>query len=141
MSFITFAGFTIDMHGSTSFLLILLDVIAELGIHERFLTVSTAVLHVFCPQKLFADFIAEQLLVNVSGVKHPFIGCDLIWKNSSSSTASISFSSSSQEISNSLARFKTRLTVFLAVGNVLLIESQTTKLEDLSILGHSHDLL
>ena len=61
MSFITFAGFTIDMHGSTSFLLILLDVIAELGIHERFLTVSTAVLHVFCPQKLFADFIAEQL--------------------------------------------------------------------------------
>ena len=78
MSFITFAGFTIDMHGSTSFLLILLDVIAELGIHERFLTVSTAVLHVFCPQKLFADFIAEQLLVNVSGVKHPFIGCDLI---------------------------------------------------------------
>ena len=78
MSFITFAGFTIDMHGSTSFLLILLDVIAELGIHERFLTVSTAVLHVFRPQKLFADFIAEQLLVNVSGVKHPFIGCDLI---------------------------------------------------------------
>ena len=31
-----FAGFTVDMHGSASFLLILMDVIAELGIHERF---------------------------------------------------------------------------------------------------------
>ena len=28
-----------------------------------------------------------------------------------------------------------------SVGNVLLTESQTTKSENLSILGHSHDLL
>ena len=45
----------------------------ELGIHERFLTISTAVLHVFCPQKLFADSIAEQLLVDVSVVRHTLV--------------------------------------------------------------------
>ena len=44
-----FTKFTIDMHGSTSFLLILLDVIAELRIHERLIAVSAAVLHVFRP--------------------------------------------------------------------------------------------
>ena len=68
-----FAGFAVDMHGSASFLLILLDVIAELGIHERFLTIRTAVLHVFCPQKLFTDSIAEQLLMDVIVVRHTLV--------------------------------------------------------------------
>lgn len=35
------------------FLLILLDVIAELGIHEWLFTVSTAVFHVLRPQELW----------------------------------------------------------------------------------------
>ena len=46
-------------NGSTPFLLILLDVIAELGIHERFFTVCTAILHVFCPQDFFTDSVTE----------------------------------------------------------------------------------
>lgn len=48
-----FTRFTIDMHGNTMFLLILLDVIAELGIHEWLFTVSTAVFHVLRPQELW----------------------------------------------------------------------------------------
>ena len=43
------AGFPADMHGCTVFLLILLDVVAELGIHERLFTICTAVLHVLSP--------------------------------------------------------------------------------------------
>ena len=43
------AGFTTDMHGCTVLLLILLDVVAKLGIHERFFAICTAVLHVLSP--------------------------------------------------------------------------------------------
>ena len=58
--------------------LILLDVIAELGIHERFITISTAVLHVFCPQELFSDSVTEQLFTDVIIIRHPFSGCGLL---------------------------------------------------------------
>ena len=54
-----FTGFTIDVHGSTVFLLILLDVIAELGIHERFIAIGAAFLHVFGPKEFFADSVTE----------------------------------------------------------------------------------
>ena len=43
------ARFTADMHGCTVFLLILLDVVAEQGIHERFFAICAAVLHVLSP--------------------------------------------------------------------------------------------
>ena len=61
------------MHGSTSFLLILLDVVAELRIHERLIAVGTAVLHVFSPQELFTDSVAEQLLTDVSIIRYPLV--------------------------------------------------------------------
>lgn len=40
-------GFPVDMHGGTPFVFVLLDVVAELGIHQRVLTGLSAVLHVF----------------------------------------------------------------------------------------------
>jgi hypothetical protein len=46
-----------DMHGGTPFLFILLDVIAELGIHKRVFAGLTAFLEVFSPQKLFGDAV------------------------------------------------------------------------------------
>jgi hypothetical protein len=64
------------MHGCPVFLLILLDMIAELGIHKWFIGLADG-------------------------------------KNFSANTASVSFPSSGQAISNSFARLSTRLTVFL----------------------------
>lgn len=66
-------GLAIDVHGSTSFLLILLDVIAELRIHERLIAVGTAALHVFSPQELFTDSVAEQFFVDVVVVWHTLL--------------------------------------------------------------------
>ena len=51
--------FPVDMHGSTSFLLILLNVIAELGIHKWLLAICMTVLHVFCPQEFLTDSVTE----------------------------------------------------------------------------------
>ena len=65
-----FAGFSGDMHRCMSFLLILLDVIAELGIHEGFFAGHSAFLQVFRPQELFVDSVAEQFLVDVIEVRH-----------------------------------------------------------------------
>ena len=45
-------GFPVDVHGCAAFVFVLLDVIAELGIHQRFFAGLAAVLHVFCPQEL-----------------------------------------------------------------------------------------
>ena len=80
VNFHLFTGLAVDMHGSTSFLLILLNVIAELGIHEWFITISTAVFHVFCPQELFSNSVTEQLFTDVIIVWHPFSGCSLLYR-------------------------------------------------------------
>ena len=48
VTFDLFAGVVVDMHRCTMFLLILLDMIAELRIHEWFIAVCTAFFHVFC---------------------------------------------------------------------------------------------
>lgn len=69
-----FAGFPVDVHGGTTFLFVLLDVIAELRIHQRFVAGLTVLLKVFRPEKLFVDSIAEKLLLDVIEVRHPFIG-------------------------------------------------------------------
>jgi hypothetical protein len=61
------------VHGSTPFLLIRLDVIAELRIHERIIAVGTTVLHVFSPQELFTDSVAEQFFVDVVVVWHTLV--------------------------------------------------------------------
>ncbi len=49
--------FAVDMHGGTAFVFVLLDVIAELRIHERFVTGLAAVLHVFRPQELLGNAV------------------------------------------------------------------------------------
>ena len=45
-------GFPVDVHGGTAFIFILLNVVAELGIHQGFFASLAAVLHVFRPQEL-----------------------------------------------------------------------------------------
>ena len=57
VNFNLFTWFSRDMHGSPAFFFILLDVVAELGIHQRFFAVHTAFLTVFYPEKLFIDSI------------------------------------------------------------------------------------
>jgi hypothetical protein len=51
-----------------------LDVIAELGIHERFFAICMAILHAFCPQELLIDLVTELFLVDViSVVRHTLV--------------------------------------------------------------------
>lgn len=65
-------GLSVDMHRSTAFLLVLLDVIAELGIHERIIAGLTAFLQIFRPEKLLIHSISKQLLLDVAEVRHAF---------------------------------------------------------------------
>ncbi len=84
INFYLFTWFVVDVHRCTVFLLILLDLIAELGIHKRLIAGLAAFLKVFCPQKLFVDAIAEQFLSDISKIRHPFVSgrrCHLyFWK-------------------------------------------------------------
>ena len=64
--------FSRDMHGGAALLLILLDVIAELGIHEGIVAILTTFLEVFCPEKLPVDAIPEQFFPDVIIIRHPF---------------------------------------------------------------------
>ena len=75
--------FSWDMHGGTAFLLILLDVIAELRVHERLLIIHTAHLAVLCPKKLFGYTVAKQFLTNVRKVWHRTVSSVagfILWK-------------------------------------------------------------
>lgn len=67
-----FTGLPIDVHGGAAFLLILLDVMAELGIHKRPVTGLTAFLKVFRPEELLIDSVSEQFLLDVGKVRPPF---------------------------------------------------------------------
>ena len=67
-----FTGLPVDVHSCPAFLLILLDVIAELRIHKRLVTGLAAFLQVFRPDELLVDTISEQLLLDVVEVRHPF---------------------------------------------------------------------
>ena len=64
-----FCRFSIDMHGGAAFLLILLDVIAEL--HKRLISREAAFLKLLCPEKLFIYSIAEKFLVYILVIRHP----------------------------------------------------------------------
>ena len=55
-------GFAADVHRCTAFLLILLDVIAELRIHEWFLAGLATFLQIFRPEELLVYTVAEQFL-------------------------------------------------------------------------------
>jgi hypothetical protein len=59
VNFDLLSGFSGDVHSSTPFLLIPMDVLAELRIHERNLTRKAAVLAVFDPQKFLGDSIPQ----------------------------------------------------------------------------------
>ena len=79
VNFDLFAGLPIDVHGCAAFLLILLDVIAELGIHEWLFAGLAAFLQVLRPEELFVDTVAEQLLPDVVEVRHAFLRRYLLW--------------------------------------------------------------
>jgi len=70
VNFYLFSRFPADMHGCIPFLLILLDVVAELGIHERFFAGLAAFYQVFCPEEFFVDSVTEQFLLDVIKVRH-----------------------------------------------------------------------
>lgn len=65
-----FCRFSIDMHSGTALLLILLDVIAELGIHKRLISREAAFLKVLCPEKLFIYSIAEKFPADMGIIRH-----------------------------------------------------------------------
>ena len=63
--------FAVDMHGGTALLLILLDVIAELGIHKWIITGKAAFLKVLCPKEFLVHAVAEKFLSDMSVIRHP----------------------------------------------------------------------
>ena len=77
------ACFPRNVHGSTAFLLVLLNVITELGIHQSIITILTAFFEVFCPKELLVDTIFEQFLTDVVEVRHPLGGFrrQIFWKH------------------------------------------------------------
>lgn len=68
------ACFSRDVHDSAPFLLVLLDVITELGIHQSFITIPTAFFKVSHPEELLVDTIFEQFLTDVVEIRHPLSG-------------------------------------------------------------------
>lgn len=58
------------MHSGTVFLLILLDVIVELGIHKRLISGETAFLKVLCPEKFFIYSIAEKFFADMGIIRY-----------------------------------------------------------------------
>lgn len=73
VNFDLFAGLSVDMHGCAALLLILLDVITELGIHERLIAGLAAFLQVLRPEEFLVDTVAVQLLLDVVEIRHPFL--------------------------------------------------------------------
>ena len=71
------------MHRCAAFLFILLDIIAELRVHERVRTLATALLKIFCPEKLFVHAIAEKLLTDMLEIRHAFCADGFLgfWKH------------------------------------------------------------
>ena len=65
-----FARLPVDMHGGAALLLVLLDVIAKLGIHQRHFARQAAFLQVLRPQQLLVDAVALKLPANVCKIGH-----------------------------------------------------------------------
>ena len=68
------SGLAVDVHSGAALLLVLLDIIAELGIHERLITSEATFLKVFCPKELLVYSVAEKFLADVGIIRHP-LGC------------------------------------------------------------------
>lgn len=62
-----FTWFSGDMHGSPAFFFILLDVVAELRIHQRLFAAHAALLTVFYPEKLFVYAVLLSVMSKSSG--------------------------------------------------------------------------
>ena len=61
-----------DVHRCSTLLLILLDIITELRIHQRIIAVKTAVLKILSPQELLVHTVAEQFLPDIVIIRHSF---------------------------------------------------------------------
>ena len=70
------SGFSGDMHRCTAPLLVLLDVIAELGVHEGLSACHAAFLQIFGPEQLLVDTVSHQLLADILEIRHPLLGTD-----------------------------------------------------------------
>lgn len=60
-----FRRLTVDMHSSTALLLILLDVIAELGVHKRLISGETTFLKALCPKEFFVYSVTEKFFAGM----------------------------------------------------------------------------
>ena len=68
------SGLAVDVHGGAVLLLVLLDIITELGMHERLITSEATFLKAFCPEELLVYSVAEQFLADVGIIRHT-LGC------------------------------------------------------------------
>jgi len=66
-----------DVHGSPPALLVLLDVIAELGVHQGLTAALAAGLQILRPQQLFVDAVPLELPADIIEVRHLPGGADL----------------------------------------------------------------
>ena len=99
---------------TTVAVLVLLDVIAELGVHEGLTATLAAGLQILRPQKLFVDAVPLKLFADVIEVRHLPGGADprSLGEQLFPKTASVMASSSGHEMPSSPAAFKTLFTVF-----------------------------
>ena len=66
-----------DVHGCTAALFILLDVVAELGVHKRFSAALTTGLQILRPQQLLVNAVPLEFSADIIEVWHLFGGADL----------------------------------------------------------------
>ena len=66
-----FRRLTIDMHGGTTLLLLLLDVIAELRVHKWLVSGEAAFFKVLCPEELLVHSITEKFFADMPVIWHP----------------------------------------------------------------------
>jgi hypothetical protein len=61
------------VHCCTPFLLVLLDVIAELGIHQRLIASQLAFVDILGPKQLLGYAVSHQLLSDAVIIRQPFV--------------------------------------------------------------------
>lgn len=74
VNFNLFLRLAVDVHRGAAFLLILLDVITELGIHEWIIASPFTACQILCLQEFLIDPVAEGFLTDVFVVRHPLVG-------------------------------------------------------------------
>ena len=61
----------ICMHSGATFLLILLDVVAELGVHKWLFFGETAFFKILCPKEFLIHSVPKKLFADVLVIGHP----------------------------------------------------------------------